>query len=225
MVGHLQQAWLLEHASDQLQTDRQPLGIKAAGQADRRQASHVGGNGEQVGQVHGQGVLGVGAEGEGRGRRGGGEQHIHALEGRIKIAADQGAHLLGLLVVSIHVARRKGIGTDQDAPLHLIAKPFSAATGRHLGQAVTGRLAAAGAVAVFDAVIAGQVGGRLRGGDHVVGGDAVVEAGAADIDQLTAQGLEGFGGGHHGSSHLGGEPIGAEAFAHDPHPQPLDRLR
>ena len=167
----------------------------------------------------------MGAKGEGRGRRGGGEQHINALESRIEVAADQGAHLLGLLVVGIDVARREGIGANQNAPLHLIAEALGAATGRHLGQAVTGRIAAAGAIAIFDAVVAGQVGRRLRGGDHVVGGDAVVEAGAADIDQLTAQGLEGFGGGHHGSSHLGGEPIGAEAFAHDPHPQPLDRLR
>jgi hypothetical protein len=60
-MGHLQKLRLLQHASDQLQADGQPLVIKAAGQADRGQAGQVGRNREQVGQIHRQGIIRVGA--------------------------------------------------------------------------------------------------------------------------------------------------------------------
>ena len=85
------------------------------------------------------------------------KQHVDTGKGPLEIAANQGAHLLGLFVVSIHITGRKGIGADQDPALHLIAKAFGAATGGHFRQS----LGACGAIAIFDPVVARQVGGRL----------------------------------------------------------------
>ena len=78
----------------------------------------------------------MGAEAEGGGGGGGAEQQIHLLEGTIEVPADQRAHLLGLAVVGIHIAGRKGIGADQDAALHLIAEALGTAAGGHHRQVV-----------------------------------------------------------------------------------------
>ena len=219
-MRHLQQQLFLQHAGDQLDADRQSLLVKAAGHTDRRQAGHIGWNGEQVGQVHGQGILTVGPEAEGGAGGGGRQQHIHAGEGPLKIAADQAAHLLGLLVISIHIARREGVGADQDAALHLIAKTLGPAAGGHLRQTAAGL----GAIAILNAVVAGQVGAGLRRGDHVVGGDAVVEAGAAQLHQLAAQGLQLLGRGQHRRLHLGIQARRLEALADQTHLQARHRL-
>ena len=89
----------------------------------------------------------------GRGRRRG-EQHIHRLERGIKIAADQGAHLLGFLVVRIDISSGQGIGTDQDPPLDLFTKAFSPTARRHRGQTLRIR----SPEAVLHAVVTSQIG-------------------------------------------------------------------
>ena len=162
----------------------------------------------------------MGAKAKGRGGRGGGEKHIHCLKGPVKVTPNQGAHLLGFLVVSVHISGREGVGADQDATLHLVAKALSPATGSHLGQAGGIR----GPVAVFDTVVAGQVCRGLRRRNYVVGGDAVVEAGAAHIHQLAAQGLQLGGSRQHRSLHLGIKALSLEALAHHAHPQTSNRL-
>ena len=77
---------------------------------------------------------------------------------------------------------------------------------------------------IFDAVVAGQVGGGLRRGDHVIGGNAVVEARTADVHQFAAELLQLGRCSQHGGLHLGIEPLGVEALTDQTHPQSLDGL-
>ena len=55
-------------------------------------------------------------------RRGRGQQHVDLLEGLLKVARDERAHLLRLDVVGVVVAGREHVGADQDAPAHLRAE-------------------------------------------------------------------------------------------------------
>ena len=183
LMGHLEQFRLLEHIADQLNTDRKPRLVKTAGNTDGRQACQVRWNGEEVGQVHRERVIGVGPIAEGGCRRRRGQQNIDGLVGRIEIPTNQGADLLGFLVVGVHVAGRQCVSADQDAPLNLAAEGFGPAAGCHDGQT----LGVFGSVAVFDTVITGEIGRGFRGCDDVVRGDAIGETGAADIHQLRTQ--------------------------------------
>ena len=114
--------------ADQLQAHRravyQPRGHRHAGQA-----CQVDCQGVNIFQVHGHRVIGLGAQGEGRPRCGGSGDDVDLLETVHEILLDQAAHLLGLLVIGIVVARRQGIGADQDAALDLIAKALFAGAG------------------------------------------------------------------------------------------------
>ena len=65
LMGHLQEAGLLQNIADQLHTDRKTTGIKATGHADRRQTGEIGRNGEQIRQIHGQGIVRMGTVPEG----------------------------------------------------------------------------------------------------------------------------------------------------------------
>ena len=162
----------------------------------------------------------MGASLEGRGRRCWRQQHINTLEGRIKIPPDQGAHLLRLFVIGIDISGGQGVGADQDSPLHLSAESFSTASRRHRGKA----LGVFGTEAVFDTVVPRQVGRRLRWCDHVVGGDAVVEPGAAHLHQFSTESLQLGSRGLHRCLHLRIEAFGIEALLDHPHLQALDGL-
>ena len=132
--------------------------------------------------------------------------------------ANQGAHLLGFFVVRIDIACREGIGADQDAALNLITEAFGPAFGGHRTQ----RLRIGTAIAIFDAVVAGQVGGGFRRGNDVVGGNAGLEARAADIHQFTAQAGQLLSSGFHRGFHLRLKPLDKSLFE-NANFQPFDR--
>ena len=78
-------------------------------------------------------------------------------------------------------------------------------------------------MAIFDSVIAGQVGGGLRWGNHVIGGDASLELGAAHLHQFTAEALQLLGCRLHRCLHLGIKTL-SKCFLEDSHPQAPNRL-
>ena len=158
------------------------------------------------------------AWGKGGGGCGGGQQQIHLLKGTVKFLANQGAHLLGFFVISIDIACREGIGADQDPALNLITKSLRSALGRHRAQ----RFRVGSAVAVFDAVVAGQIGGRLRWGNHVVGGNAGLEARATDIHQFTTQAGQLFSSSSDRGFHLWLKPLN-KSLLEDADFEPLNR--
>ncbi len=106
--------------------------------------------------------------------------HVAVRERLVEIPLDQRPDLGGLLVVGVVVARREGVGPDHDPPLHLGAEARGAGLLVHLQQIA----ALSGAEAVLDAVVAGEVGARLRRGDDVVDGQTVLGVGKRDLDAL-----------------------------------------
>ena len=111
-----------------------------------------------------------------RHREGGHQQQVHRAEGVLERAPDEGADALGALVVLLLETGAQHVGTHQDAQLDLGAEAGAARRDRHflgIRGAVRGAVGAARAVA--HAVVARQVGARLGGGDHVVGGHHVFQ--------------------------------------------------
>jgi hypothetical protein len=106
-------------AMNDLQSDWQPIGVEAAGQAQPADARQVHREGEYVGQVHLQRVIWtfspmrkavVGVSGS---------DHVHLGRRASKSCLDEGAHLLGLEVVGVVIAGGEGIGAQHDAPFDL----------------------------------------------------------------------------------------------------------
>ena len=97
----------------------------------------------------------------------------------LHVADDQRAYLQGFLVIRIKVARAQGVGAQQNAALHLRTEALAAALHIQLFQIGVFRRTAA----VAHAVEAGQIGGGLGGGDHIIGGKRVIQRGDADLGE------------------------------------------
>ena len=63
-----------------------------------------GGDGVDVGEIHGHGVVDLFAEAEGWGRGHGGDDDVAGLEGLEEVSGEEGADLLGLGVEGVVVA-------------------------------------------------------------------------------------------------------------------------
>ncbi len=136
-----------------------------------------------VGEVHRQRVVDQLADFEGGRRRDGREEHVARLEGPVEIVADEPADFEGLEIIGVVVAGREGVVAQHDAAFDFVAEAFAARGGVHVDQAVE----LLGPVAVMDAVVAGQVAGRLGRGDQVVRGDRVFRVGQRHVDERRAQ--------------------------------------
>ena len=106
-AGGAQQFLLGEGRGQELQADRQAGLRQAAGNTQAGNAGQVGRDRVNVREVHGQRVGGPLAELEGRGRRGRADQHVHFLESRVEVVADQAADLQRLVVILVGVAGRE----------------------------------------------------------------------------------------------------------------------
>jgi hypothetical protein len=161
---------LRELRAEDLQADRQSLG-ESARNRETGQAGHVGGDREQVGEVHGERVLRFLADREGDGGTRRAEQQVVVLERSGVLLRDHRAHLLGLSVERVVIAGGEGVRADEDAPARLWAEALPARTRIEGGQiAVASRTKA-----VANAVVAGEVRAGFRRGDEVVAGQAVVD--------------------------------------------------
>ena len=88
-----------------------------------------------------------------------------------ELVADDRPHLLRLPVVGVVVARRERVGAEHDPALRLVAE----ARRRACARTSRGRRRRRHAEPVADAVVAGEVRRRLRRGDQVVAGQAVLD--------------------------------------------------
>ena len=138
----------------------------AAGDGNAGDAGEVGGEGENVGEVFVERIVGKAADlpcRAGSDRR---EDGIDLLERVLEIAADERADFLGAAVIRVVVTGREDVGAEDDPALHFGAEAFLA--GFFIKIENVGRVG--GAMAVADAVEAGKVRRGFRRGDDVVGG-------------------------------------------------------
>lgn len=158
----------------------------------------VDGDGEHVREVHLGGVADL-ADLERRGRRHRRQDDIHLLEGRRVVARDEGAHLLGRIVVLVVDAGRQKVAAEHDAAARLGAEALRAAGLVLAGQILVARVA----VAVAHRVEAGEVAEGLAGAEHVVGAHSGLGVWKLHFHQFRAHILKNSRGLFHLRPHLG----------------------
>ena len=164
---------------------------RAAGDGNAGDAGEVGGEGENVGEVFVERIVGKTAD---LPRRAGGDRRedgVHLLERVLEIAANERADFLGAAVIGVVVTGREDVSAEDDPALHFGAEAFLA--GFFIKIENVGRVG--GAMAVADAVEAGKVRRGFRRGDDVVGGDGVLGVGQGNLDDFRALGGEFLDGG------------------------------
>jgi hypothetical protein len=82
------QCGLLERAAEKLKTQREAFGAQSRRNADPRQPGEVGGDGEDVGEIHLKRVVDLFAEPESGGGSGGKRHRVDLLESPAKIRGD-----------------------------------------------------------------------------------------------------------------------------------------
>src|SRR5260370_42016593 len=102
-------------AAQNLKSNGQARTGGAAGDTDPRDTGQIASDRVDVGQVHGQRVIGLFADLESRGGRGGGDDGVHFLKSRFKVTGQERADFLRLEVVGAVVAGAEGVGAKHDA--------------------------------------------------------------------------------------------------------------
>ena len=116
----------------------------------------------------------------------GGDDQIDLFKGCGEVVADEGPGFLRLEVVGIVVAGAENVGAEEDAAFDLWTEAFGTRLDVMLHEIGGG----GGAVAVADSIEASEVGRGLGGGEDVVGGDACLGVGQADLFDVRAEGFE-----------------------------------
>ena len=98
----------------------------AARYGDAADAGEAGGDGVDVGKVHGQRIVALLADFEGRGRRGGRYDGVDFGKGAQEFLGEDAADLLRLEVVGVVVAGGERVGAEEDAALDLGAEALVA---------------------------------------------------------------------------------------------------
>src|SRR5260370_18083065 len=101
-------------AAQNLKSNGQARTGGAAGDTDPRDTGQIASDRIDVRQVHGQRVIGLFADLETRGGRGGGDDGVHLPESGFEISRQQRAHSLRLEVVSVVVAGPEAVGPKPD---------------------------------------------------------------------------------------------------------------
>src|SRR5262245_5359992 len=102
-IGQAQNGLFIERLADQLQTDRQARSGEPTRHRERRDASQIDRNGEDIGEVHLQGIVGLFPDLEGWRRRRWGNEDVDTAESLVEIPSDQRPYLLGLAIVCVVV--------------------------------------------------------------------------------------------------------------------------
>ena len=129
LMRRAEQLRLREVRSDELQSHRQPVD-EAARRRHAGQSREIRADGVDVVQIHGDRIVDLGADGEGRSRCRRPREQIHFLECGAKIVGDQAAHALRLQIIRIEIAGRQHVGAGHDAALDLGAEPLARASAR-----------------------------------------------------------------------------------------------
>jgi len=191
LAGGAEKRVFAERGTEELDADGEAGGGEAAGEGEAGDAGDVAGDGEDIAEIHLEGVVGFGAELEGGGGAGGAGDDIAFFEGLVEILLDFGANLEGLEVELVGVTCGEGVGAEHDAAFYFGAETLAAAGGVKVDEVFGGF----GAVAVVDAIVAGEIAGGFGGGNDVIGGDAILGVRERDIDKGCALGFVPLDGG------------------------------
>lgn len=108
-------------------------GREAAGEGDAGKAGEVDRYREDVGEVHGERVIGFCADLKGDGRRGGACDDVHVLEGIFEIFFEEQAHVVGFFIIRVVIAggervrayHHAAFGFGAEAMCALLLIPFN----------------------------------------------------------------------------------------------------
>ena len=183
LVRDAKQLRFLEIVRHELQSNRAVLRAEAAGNAHSRDAGQAARNGVQIGQVHGHriGRFLTKTECDTGGHRAG--DHVALSESPLKFIGDDPAYLLRLDIVSVVIAVRQHVSTNQDAAPRFRPEAFGA---RFLDHVVEVAILL-GAMAIAHAVETAQVRRALGRRDDVVDRDAERRVGQRNVHELRAQ--------------------------------------
>ena len=182
-VAYPEKQVFLEVWTHELHPDRQSLRIETDREGQPRYTRQVGGQGEDIFQVHCQGIIGMVAELEGGGRRNWGGDYIHLFEGLFKIALDQCPHLLGFTVICVVVTGREGVSPQHDPAFDLGPELLAAGLREHLPQV----FAFAKTRAEADAIVTRQVGGGFSRSDQVIDRQSIFRVRQLDRENRCAK--------------------------------------
>ena len=124
--AHLEDGGFVEVFAHDLDADRKAISGGAAGDADAADSGERGGDGVDIREVHGHGIVGFFTDFEGWRGSHGADDDIHLGKGFKEVAGDEGANLLRLLVVGVVVAGRQDVRAEEDAALNLGPEGFVA---------------------------------------------------------------------------------------------------
>ncbi len=168
---------LVQRLADDLQAQRQAVGVEPGRHRNARQAGQVRRHREDVVQVHRHRVDLLVAEREGGRRRGRRQDGVDLAPDLVEVLGDAAADLQRLDVVGVVEAGRQHIGADQVRRRWTSSpKPSARRVLVEVGQG----LRVLGPEAEAHAVVAGQVRRRLGRGDDVVGRQGVFGVRQAD---------------------------------------------
>src|ERR1051326_5414238 len=120
------QGALAEVRAHDLERQREAFAVESGRDGDGGGADEVCGGGEDVVQIHREGVFGLRADGEGGFGGGRGDEVVECPEGFGEFLAEFGADALGSSVVGVVIAGREGEGAEHDAAFHFVAEAFTA---------------------------------------------------------------------------------------------------
>jgi len=114
-VADAEEHGLVEGLGKDLEADGEAARGETAGEAEAGNAGEVDGDGEDIREIHLEGVVEFFAEGEGWGGRGGGDDSIYGVKGAGEILADEGADFEGFEVIGVVVTGAEDVGAEDNA--------------------------------------------------------------------------------------------------------------
>lgn len=168
---------------DELDADGQSVFCReAARDRDARDAGEVDRDRRDVVEVHLQRIVDLLADLERGGRCRRRRDDVHLREGVREVLLDERADLLCTAVVGVVVPRRQCVRAEDDASFDLFAEAGVARRGHDV---LDGRVAIRSHTETeAHGVELREVAGCLGGEDQIVRGDAVLEVGRSDLDDL-----------------------------------------
>src|SRR5204863_9863592 len=169
----------------QLQTDRQAMPIdvgETTRHADSANTGEIRGAGEDIREIHLQGIVRAFAQFESWDRRSRRNQRVDFLERLCKILPDQLAHLLRAQIISIVITGAQNVSAENDPAFYFRAETFLSRAAVMIEEIPW----MFGPMSVADAIKAGEIRRSLRRCQNVIDCNGVIGVRQRNVDNLCA---------------------------------------